>query len=166
MNILSFLFNTISGDFMTLRDIISRDLVVASIGNDLSTISSKMRNNDIGFIPITDRNKIVGIITDRDIACRVFENNEIDANVTDYMSRDIVSVDINSSIDDLLEKMKKHKIKRVLITDSEKVVGICSISDLLILDDYKDEIYETIKCIYSIGPNKHKYETEIDEFYL
>ena len=166
MNILLFLFNTISGDNMNLSDIISTNLIVSNIDDSLSSISSKMRDYDIGFIPIIDRNKIVGVITDRDIACRVYENNEIDPDITDYMSRDIVSVSVYGSIDDVLNEMKNHKIKRVLINDNKKIIGVCSISDLIVLDDYRDNIYETIKSIYSIGPNKHKYETEIDEFYL
>ena len=166
MNILLFLFNTISGDNMNLSDIISKNLMVCSINDDLSTISSKMRDYDIGFIPIVDRKKIVGVITDRDIACRVYEKSEIDPDIPDYMSRDIISVSVDGSIDDVLDQMKKHKIKRVLIADKKKIIGVCSISDLLNLDDYKDKIYETIKCIYTIGPNKHKYETQIDEFYL
>lgn len=166
MNILSFLFNTISGDNMNLSDIICKDLIVCSINDDLSTISSKMRDYDIGFIPIVDRKKIVGVITDRDIACRVYQNSEIDPDITDYMSRDIVSVSVDGSIDDVLDEMKKHRIKRILISDDKKIIGVCSISDLLVLDDYKDKIYEAIKCIYTIGPNKHKYETQIDEFYL
>ena len=166
MNILLFLFNTINGDFMNLYDIINKNLVVCSINDDLSIISSKMRNNDVGFIPVVDKDKIVGVITDRDIACRIFENNDADSDITDYMSRNVVSVDVDSAISFVLDIMKSHKIKRILITDNRKVIGICSISDLLILDDYKDEIYGMIKSIYSIGPNKHKYETEIDEFYL
>lgn len=166
MNILLFLFNTINGDYMNLSDIISKNLVVCGINDDLSVISTKMTEYDVGFIPIVDSNKIVGVITDRDIACRIFKNHDVDCDITDYMSRDIVSVDIDSSVSDVLNMMKNHKVKRVLITDNRKVIGVCSISDLLTLDDYKDEIYDTIKCIYTIGPNKHKYETEIDEFYL
>ena len=166
MNILLFLFNTINGDYMSLSDVINRDLIVCDINDDLSIISSKMVSNDIGFIPIIDHSKVVGVITDRDIACRVYRNDEYDFDITDYMSRDVVSVDVDSSIDDVLEKMSTNKIKRVLVTDNNKVIGVCSISDLLNLDDYKQKIYEAIKCIYSIGPNKHKYETEIDEFYL
>ena len=166
MNIFLFLFNTINGDLMNLYDVISKNLIVCSINDDLSVFSSKMKDYDIGFIPVVDKNKIVGIITDRDVACRIFKNNDVDPDVTDYMSRNIVSVDVNTNISSVLDMMKKNKIKRVLVTDKSNVIGVCSISDLLILDDYKDEIYDTIKYIYTIGPNKHKYETEIDEFYL
>ena len=84
MNILLFLFNTISGDYMNLNDIICKNLIVCDVNDDVSIISTKMRDYDIGFIPIIDRNKIVGVVTDRDIACRVFENNEIDADDSEF----------------------------------------------------------------------------------
>ena len=165
MNIFLFLFNTISGDYMELKDIMNRNLVICHVDDDVSLISSNMRDNDVGFIPIVDRNRVVGIITDRDLACRVF-SNELDGNITDYMSRDIVSVDVNDDILDVLDKMKSHRIKRIIVTDNNKVVGVVSISDFFNLDEFNDDVFDAIKCIWKIGANKHKYETEIDEFYL
>ncbi len=165
MNIFCFLFYTINGDIMSLKDIINNNIIVCNINDDVSFISSCMRDNDIGFIPIVDRNRIVGVITDRDLACRIF-NNELDGNITDYMSRDIVSVDINDSILDVLNKMKKYRIKRIIVTDNNKVIGVVSISDILNIDEFNEEVFNTIKSIWKIGPNIHKYESEVDEFYL
>ena len=166
MNKISFLFNTISGDYMDLKDIMNKNLIVCNVDDSVVTVSSKMSDNDIGFIPIVERGYVVGIITDRDIACRIFDNDDFDPNITDYMSRDIVSIDVNGSIPDVLELMKKNRIKRIIVTDSNRVVGVISISDLINIDKYRDQLFETVKCIWKIGPNKHKYETEIDEFYL
>lgn len=165
MNIFCFLFYTINGEIMSLKDIINNNIIVCNINDDVSFISSCMRDNDIGFIPIVDRNRIVGVITDRDLACRIF-NNELDGNITDYMSRDIVSVDINDSILDVLNKMKKYRIKRIIVTDNNKVIGVVSISDILNIDEFNEEVFNTIKSIWKIGPNIHKYESEVDEFYL
>lgn len=165
MNIFCFLFYTINGEIMSLKDIINNNIIVCNINDDVSFISSCMRDNDIGFIPIVDRNRIVGVITDRDLACRIF-NNELDGNITDYMSRDIVSVDINDSILDVLNKMRKYRIKRIIVTDNNKVIGVVSISDILNIDEFNEEVFNTIKSIWKIGPNIHKYESEVDEFYL
>ena len=166
MNIFVFLFNTINGDYMELKDIMCKNLVICDVNDDISSISGKMRDNDVGFIPVVLNNRVVGIITDRDIACRIYDNDDFFGSITDYMSRDVVSVDVNGSISDVLNLMKKYRIKRVIVTDLGRVVGVISISDLFFLDDFKDEIYDTIKSIWEIGPNKHKYETFIDEFYL
>ena len=56
--------------------------------------------------------------------------------------------------------------KKVIITDSGRVVGVISISNIICINEYKNQLYDTIKSIWKIGPNKHKYETFIDEFYL
>ena len=151
---------------MEIKDIMSKNIITSNINDDISIIANKMRNYDIGFIPIIDKNHIIGIITDRDIACRIFNNEDPEGDITEYMSRDIISTDIDSSIPEALNLMKKHRIKRIIIKEQEKIVGILSISDILPINEYKNETYETIKEIWKIGPNKHKYETEIDEFYL
>ena len=166
MNIFLFLFNTIIGDYMKLRDVVSKGLIFGDVSDSASKVSEYMRDNDVGFVPILEGNHVVGIITDRDMACRIFDNNDFFCSITDYMSRDVVSVDINSDISDVLNLMKKHRIKRVIVTECDNVFGVISISDLLPVDSYRDEIFDTIRAIWEIGPNKHKYETEIDEFYL
>ena len=125
-----------------------------------------MLENDIGFVPIVDRNHIVGVITDRDIACRIFSNDDIDSNIVNYMSRDVISVSVNDDVLNVLKLMGKYRVKRVLVTNDKHVIGTLSISDLLNIDEYKDELYDTIRSIWKIGPNIHKYESEIDDFYL
>lgn len=166
MNIFLILFNTISGDLMKVIDVMNNHLIVANVSDDISSISNKMLQNDIGFIPIVDGKRIVGVITDRDIACRIFSNDDIDPNVANYMSRDIISVSVDDNILDVFKLMAKYRVKRVLVNDDRHVIGTLSISDLLCNNEYKDELYETIKSIWKIGPNVHKYESEIDEFYL
>lgn len=166
MNIFLILFNTNNGDFMKISDVMSKDLIVSNVSDDISSISNKMLENDIGFIPIVDNNHIVGVITDRDIACRIFGNDDIDPNIVNYMSRDVISVSIHDDVLDVLKKMAKYRVKRVLVTDDKHVIGTLSISDLLNIDEYRDELFETIKCIFKIGPCIHKYESEIDDFYL
>ena len=166
MNIFAFLFNTINGDDMKISDVMNRSLIVSCVSDDISSISSKMLEFDIGFVPIVDGKHVVGIITDRDIACRIFSNDDIDPNVVSYMSRDVICVDVNDDITSVLDKMSKYRIKRVLVSDGNRIVGTLSISDLLFLDDYSNELFEAIKSIWKIDSNIHKYETEIDEFYL
>ena len=60
--------------------------------------------------------------------------------------------------------MRKNKVKRVLVTDEHKLVGIVSFSDILNNNEF--DILNTMKEIWSIKRNNDHYETEIDEFYL
>lgn len=67
---------------------------------------------------------------------------------------------------DVLHLMKKEKVKRVLVTDNQKVVGIVSLSDIIKNSDETEEIINALKEIFTLNRNTDKYETEIDEFYL
>ena len=165
MNILFYLFNTNSGDFMKLNDIMSKKIITCNVGDSISKVSSLMKDNDIGFVPVVNDNKIVGVITDRDIVVKIISNNDINCDVSNYMTKDIIDVDVNCDLYDVLDVMKKYKVKRVIVTDKNKVVGIVSISDFFNcnIDEY---LISTIKEIFEIGPNIHKYESQIDEFYL
>lgn len=165
MNNFCFLFNTNTGDFMNLIDIMSKSIIVGNVNDDIVKIASIMKDNDIGFVPIVDDKKIVGIITDRDIVVKIISNGDFSADVSNYITKDIVSVSSSSSISDVLGVMKKYKVKRVLVTEDNIVCGVVSISDIFNSDVDKD-LLSSIKEIWEVGPNIHKYETQIDEFYL
>ena len=122
-----------------------------------------MKEHDIGFIPISKKDKIIGVITDRDIVVRALANGaRKNSKIESYISPNIISCDINETIDTILNIMKESKIKRVLITDLEKVVGIISISDII---NEKNAI-KAFKEIYEINRNDDYFKTEIDDFYL
>lgn len=165
MNIFYFLFNTINGDFMNLIDIMSKNLVVGNVGDDFVKIASIMKDNDIGFVPIVRDKKIVGVITDRDIVVRIISNNDFKSDISTYMTKDVICVSLFDNIAYVLDVMKKHKIKRVIVSDGNKVCGVVSISDILNCGIDKDLLC-SIKDIWEVGPNIHKYETKIDDFYL
>lgn len=151
---------------MSLENIITKNLIVASTNDDIVKISNIMKENDIGFVPICSHDKIVGVITDRDIVVNIVSNNDIDCDITNYMTKDIISVNIDSNVEDVLKVMRENKVKRVIVEDDKKVVGILSISDIINSNCCDDLVLDSIEDIWKIGPNDHKYETEIDEFYL
>ena len=164
MNNFYYLFNTNSGDFMSLSDIMSKHIIVGSVDDDIYKIASIMKENDIGFVPIVNDGKIVGVITDRDIVVKIISNHD-NSNITNYMTKDIVDVSIDNSLSDVLSIMKKYRVKRVLVTDGDRVLGVVSLSDILNCG-IDDDVLSCIKEIFEVGPNIHKYETLIDEFYL
>ena len=148
---------------MKIEDVMSKKLIVGKNTATIKEISELMKKFDIGFIPISKNNKIIGVITDRDIVTRIITSNAQSSDLIEsYISPNIISCDINSDIDTLFDIMKKSKIKRIIITDSEKVVGIVSISDLL----NQKNVIDACKEIYKINKNDDYFKTEIDEFYL
>lgn len=151
---------------MKAKDIQSKDLIIVKEETSIWEVAKLMKENDIGFIPISNENKITGIITDRDIVCNAIANkSELDKPIKDYMTKKIISVNEDDNISKTLNTMRKNKVKRVLVqNNNKKLVGIVSFSDILNNNEF--DILNTMKEIWSIKRNSDEYPTEIDEFYL
>lgn len=147
---------------MLIKNIMSKKIITNSYKDDIYEIAGKMKKYDIGFIPITKDNKIVGIITDRDIVINTLANKN---NEPIIYTKTILSIDMDKSIEEALKFMKEKKVKRLIVTDKNLVVGIISLSDLIKHSNEK-VLIETLKVIYEIDRNEHDYKAEIDEFYL
>lgn len=140
----------------------SKNLIVLN-DSSLEDIAKAMKRYDVGMVIIKENNKIKGIITDRDIVTKILANK--DNKIKEYLTTNLVSIDINSDINEAIDLMKKHKIKRLLVKKNNKLVGVLSLSDLLNTVD-NNILIETYKTIFSINRNTDKYLTDIDEFEL
>lgn len=151
---------------MNINDIMGKKIIVGNTTNTLSEIAELMKKYDIGFIPIVDKNKLVGVITDRDIVINAISNNcSFNDLIDKYVVKNIISIEQNKSIDDALNLMALKKVKRLIVTDNNKISGILTLSD--ILGKYDNEIIlDTFKQIFEINRNDDLFSTEIDEFYL
>ena len=150
---------------MKAQDIMSRNLIIMNDNTSISEVARIMKEKDIGFIPISNDNKIIGVITDRDIVVNAISNKcNLDTPVKEYATKNVISVNIDDNVSKILNVMRKNKVKRVLVTDEHKLVGIVSFSDILNNNEF--DILNTMKEIWSIKRNNEHYETEIDEFYL
>lgn len=147
---------------MKIKNIFKQKLITCDINDNLEMVSKLMKDNDIGFLPITDHNKIVGVITDRDIVIRGIALDTKDLQL--IMSTNLVCIDINKSIDEAFNLYIKHRIKRLLITENNNIIGVLSISDILKSDYQKERILEVIKNIFSESSVDNN--VEIDTFYL
>lgn len=152
---------------MKVKDIMSKNLIICSYNINVVNISSIMKKYNIGFIPIEKNKKIIGVVTDRDIVINMVTNKiNYKNNIESYINNKIVSIDENCSIEECLNLMKENKLKRLIVTNNEKIVGVISTSDIVNNYDDTDKIVNTIKSIWSIEKNDDTYKTEIDEFYL
>lgn len=149
---------------MKVKNIMTKYLITCESDSSIHQISQKMKEFDIGFMIITNKNKIEGIITDRDIVIEMIAN--YDHKLSDYIQKHIQTIDENKTIENALDIMKDKKIKRLLVTNQSKAVGVLSISDILNKTEETEKLLQTLKSIYSIQKNTDEYKTEIDEFYL
>lgn len=100
----------------------------------ISELAKLMRGQDIGCIPIGENDKLVGMVTDRDIVCNGLARNG--ADTTSMTARDVMSPGIHCCReDDDLDKAVRHmeqlKIRRLpVINDEKRMVGMLSIGDV------------------------------------
>ena len=148
-----------------INEIMSKKIIFGSLNDSIKNISKLMKENNIGFIPIKNEDKVIGVITDRDICVSIPEIKSINDSVKSYISNNIIYIDVNSSIDEALMLMSKYKIKRLLVKEKDNIIGVLSLSDILNYSNSQN-ILDTYKTIFYIHDNNRISIAEIDEFYL
>lgn len=159
-----YLENNIIGEIM-IRDILTYKIINGNKNSTIKDICLLMKEHNIGFIPIKDKNEYIGIITDRDICLAITSINNINDSIISYITNNIIYIDINSDIDNALKTMATNKVKRLLVKEKDNIIGILSLSDILNYTNNKN-IINTYKAIFSIHNNNHSEISEIDKFYL
>lgn len=108
------------------RDLMTPDPACCTPNTTLDLVAKMMVQNDCGEIPIVDVNdQPVGVVTDRDIVCRVVAEgkNPIAYTAETCMSQPVVTVKADDSIERVVSTMEKHQIRRVPVVDER---GCCA----------------------------------------
>lgn len=117
-----------------LNEIMTREVIIIHSHDTLQTAAKKMRDYDIGFLPVYDGDKLVGVLSDRDIVIRALADG-IDPKTK--LSMALVTSPViycfdDQSIDDATDLMHDNQIRRLVILDRGKkqLVGVISLGDL------------------------------------
>ena len=126
-----------------VRKLAKRDCYSLGENDTLKTASEALAKNNLGAMPIlTSNGKVIGIISERDIARKShqasFSNEE---PVTNIMTKKIISCDLSISVTELMETMTEKKIRHMLIMNNDELKGIVSIGDVVnhLIENYKEE---------------------------
>ncbi len=95
-----------------------------------------MSARNIGSLIVLKKNKIVGIITERDIMKNI---SSLGRKISRVMSKNVITVDHDESLDNAALIMGKNKVKRLPVIDSEKLVGIITATDIVANSDVLNE---------------------------
>ncbi len=123
---------------MKIKDIMTTSVEMVSPDDTLQDAAKKMRIEDCGSLPVGKDDRLVGIITDRDIVTRAVARglDPDDACVGDVMTVDIKYVYEDESLDELANSMAALQIKRLPVLNRQKrLVGIVSLSDMATAKD-------------------------------
>src|ERR1700704_1232188 len=118
----------------TARDVMTPDPACCTPHTTLDEVAKLMAQNDCGEIPVVDSgDQIVGVITDRDIVCRVVAEgkNPMGYTVETCMSQPVVTVPSDAPLEEVISTMEKHQIRRVPVVDERgSCAGIVSQADI------------------------------------
>lgn len=126
----------------TAADIMTPDPACCALDTPLSAVAKLMVQHNCGEIPVVDDNdQLIGVVTDRDIVCRVLATgkNPLDHTVQDCMSLPAITVRPDTTLDEVMATMERHQIRRVpVVDDHERCVGIVAQADLAWAAQQKD----------------------------
>src|SRR5947207_7490225 len=110
-----------------------------SIGTSASVVEAArlMREEHIGSLPITDDEKLVGMITDRDITTRVVAEaaDPKTTSVGDVYSRDLISIEPDNDLEQALQLMARHQVRRLPVVEDGRLVGIVAQADIALSEN-------------------------------
>lgn len=118
---------------MKVRDVMHKGAEWISPQTPLSKAAQLMKDLDIGALPVGENDRLVGMVTDRDIACRAIAGSQDVSKMTaqNVMSKGIVYCTAEEELEDALRIMETKKIRRLPVIDGKKrMVGMLSIGDV------------------------------------
>ncbi len=122
------------GAFMKVREIMSENIGVCGPDDSLASAVRVMWDKDCGIVPIVDDTKLIGVVTDRDIAIFVATQYRlaIQVNLRELVDGSVIVCRERDSIAKVLKKMNKHGVRRLpVVNKSGQLKGMISITDIL-----------------------------------
>jgi CBS domain-containing protein len=118
---------------MKVKDVMHKGAVCVAPTTLVSEIAAQMRDDDIGVMPVKADGHLIGIVTDRDIACRAVPGGKDLGQMTakDIMTSKVVCCLADDDVAKAVKTMEAKRIRRLPVTDSgENIVGILSLGDI------------------------------------
>ncbi len=118
---------------MKVKDVMHSGVTWVEPSTKLSAIAKQMQAEDIGAVPVGENDRLVGMVTDRDITCRGLTGGKSPEKLTarDVMTKGITFCRENEEVDDAIRIMENKKIRRLpVINEDKRMVGMLSIGDI------------------------------------
>ena len=126
---------------MKAKEIMSKTPTVVTPDTSVQEAARMMKSEDVGVLPVVDSQgsrRLVGLITDRDIAIRVVAEGRTSATVSDAMSSNLKTAKPDDSVKDVMALMGSEQVRRIpIVDDSGAIVGIVAQADIVLEGDDK-----------------------------
>jgi CBS domain-containing protein len=115
----------------TVRDVMTTNVEYCTPLDNVYEVAVKMKDLNVGAIPIIENEKLLGMITDRDLVVRGYaEKRSGSYEVTGVMSPDLITIKPETSLQEASELMSEKQIRRLPVVENGHLIGIVSLGDL------------------------------------
>jgi len=145
---------------MRVKDAMTRGAELASPSHTIRQAALLMGEQDCGVLPVADKDSLVGMITDRDIAIRaVAAGKGPKTKVAEIMSREVLYCFEDQELDEIAANLADIKVRRLPVVNREKrLVGILSLGDMAVKANGADPAADALKGISEPG-GEHSQST-------
>lgn len=140
---------------MKVRDIMSKDVACLRSDDSIERAAQLMKQYNCGSIPVCTQDKLIGIVTDRDIALRsVASGEDVTAQrVGDIMTDSVVFANPELDVNDAARLMSERQIRRLPIVENNSLIGIVALGDISLEPACQDSAEDALKNISMSGTN-------------
>ena len=117
----------------SIKEVMTSDLCTIDAEKSIAYAAKMMRDEDVGLAPIVEGDKLIGMLTDRDIAIRVVAEGRNPDQVTarEVASKQVVTIDPQQDLDEALRIMAKHQVRRLAVVEEDgRLVGVVAQADV------------------------------------
>ena len=117
----------------SIRDLMTENPCAIDTGKSVAYAAKMMRDEDVGLAPIVEGDKLIGTLTDRDIAIRVVAEGKDPEQTTvrEVASTNVVTIDPQQDLDEALRLMAKHQVRRLPVVEEDgRLVGVVAQADV------------------------------------
>ena len=140
---------------MKVSDVMTPNPRTVQLSDTIEDAAKIMRDEDTGAVPVIEDDRVVGMITDRDIVIRAVADGDFECTIDDIVSDDVVCATPDMSTAEAAELMGEHQIRRLPVVDEdENLIGIVSLGDLAVKENRDARAGETLENI-SEGVKRH-----------
>ncbi|WP_129596129.1 CBS domain-containing protein [Anaerophilus nitritogenes] len=133
---------------MKVKDLMTKKIAMANPDTPLSQVAEKMKELNVGSIPVCDESKkAIGIVTDRDIVLKGVSTGNINMDAQSVMSNHLIYATPEMDAHEAANIMAKHQIRRLPVVENKKLVGMLAIGDLATINIYVNEAGDALSNI-------------------
>jgi CBS domain-containing protein len=133
----------------SIQEVMTANPRTVEAGKPVTEAAKLMRDEDVGMVPVVEGDKLIGTVTDRDIAIQVVATGKDPSSTTvrDVASTNLVTIDPQQNLDEALRLMAQHQVRRLPVVEEDgKLVGVVAQADVAqhTTDEQTGELVEEI----------------------